>query len=316
MEERDAEQIHLSVLPHETIEFLDIARGGVFIDATLGMGGHAEAILSGNDDTRLVGIDRDPAALAIAGKRLERFGNRFTPVHGNFRDITEVVSQIGLGQVNGIVADLGLSSLQLDTPERGFSFRFDAPLDMRMDPTADTETAADILATYEEKEIADLIYQLGEERVSRRIAKWIVERRDRGEPITTTTELAKLVERAVGKKPKDRIHPATRTFQALRIAVNGEIEILENFMADAVGLLSSGGRIAVITFHSLEDKVIKRSMQKLAGRCFCPPRIPQCICGVTKTINILTKKPVTASEAETNENPRSRSAKLRAAEKI
>ena len=214
------------------------------------------------------------------------------------------------------MADLGVSSLQLDSGSRGFSFRFDAPLDMRMDAGSDGITAAELLAETSEKELADIIYQYGEERASRRIAKWIVEKREAGTPITTTIELAELVRRAVKTSPKDKMHPATRTFQALRIAVNNELEILDTFINDSVGLLKTNGRLAIITFHSLEDRIVKQAFQRLAGRCSCPPRIPQCVCGAAKKVEILTRKPVIATEAEQNENPRSRSAKLRACRKL
>ncbi|HEX9961341.1 MAG TPA: 16S rRNA (cytosine(1402)-N(4))-methyltransferase RsmH, partial [Pyrinomonadaceae bacterium] len=210
----------------------------------------------------------------------------------------------------------GVSSLQLDSETRGFSFRFDAPLDMRMDAESDEETAADLLETLSEFEIARIIYEYGEERFSRKIARWIVERRERGESIKTTGELARLVERAVPRNKKDRIHPATRTFQALRIAVNRELEILEDFVKDSIDILKPDGRFAVISFHSLEDRIIKQTLQKLAGKCFCPPNFPTCVCGAGKRVEILTRKPVVSGEAESQENPRARSAKLRACLKL
>jgi 16S rRNA (cytosine1402-N4)-methyltransferase len=260
----------------------------------------------------VIGIDQDAKAIDKAGTRLARFGERFRAVHANFSDIAEVLEN----KVEGIIADLGVSSLQFDSETRGFSFRFDAPLDMRMDADSDRPTAAELLESLSQDEIANIIYQYGEERLSRRIARRIVERRDGGQPVKTTRELAELVERAVPRNPKLKIHPATRTFQALRIAVNDEIGILEGFLSDSIDLLNESGRMAVITFHSLEDRVVKRTFAKLSGKCSCPPRIPQCICGAVKAVEILTKKPIVPSAEEIDENPRSRSAKLRAVRKL
>lgn len=313
MSANDPERQHTSVLLAEAISFLAPKSGEIFIDATLGLGGHAEAVLS-TENTSLIGIDSDAESIVFAKRRLERFGNRARFVHANFAVIGDV-QVIGNHQVDGIIADLGVSSMQLDTEERGFSFRANAPLDMRMDRTTG-ETAAELLARLSEEEIANLIYRFGEERFSRRVARRIVERRERGEPVTTTEQLAEIVERSVKRSPKDKIHPATRTFQALRIAVNREIDILEGFIADAVKVLKENGRLVIISFHSLEDRIVKQSFQKLSGRCQCPPRIPQCVCGAAKMIEILTRRPVTASEAEIIENPRARSAKLRAARRI
>ena len=206
--------------------------------------------------------------------------------------------------------------MQLDSETRGFSFRHDAPLDMRMDPDAGGPMAAELLATLSQDELANIIYKYGEERASRKIARWIIEKRDAGTPIETTQQLADLVKRAVRTSPKDKIHPATRTFQALRIAVNDELEILDRFISDAVDLLKTDGVLAVITFHSLEDRIVKQAFLRLAGRCQCPPRIPQCVCGAVKKVEILTRKPVIPSASEQTENPRSRSAKLRACRKL
>jgi 16S rRNA (cytosine1402-N4)-methyltransferase len=226
------------------------------------------------------------------------------------------LDEAGEKDVSGVLADLGVSSLQFDTPERGFSFRHDAPLDMRMDASGDEETAAELLERLPEEEIARVIYEYGEERKSRRIARWIVERRERGEPIRTTGELAALVARAVGYKRGDRVHPATRTFQALRIAVNGELEGLDEFVETAVDLLQTRGRLAVISFHSLEDRVVKRALRRLSGQCECGRRIPICACGARRAVEILTRRPVVPSEPELEENPRARSAKLRACSKL
>jgi len=316
MSDRYADQTHLSVLLCESFKVLSPERGGIFIDATLGMGGHSEALLESANDLKVYGIDQDAEAISYASQRLERFGKRFRAFQANFTDIKNIVKSEGLAGVDGVVADLGVSSLQFDSGERGFSFRFDAELDMRMNTDSDDPTAAELLATLTEEEIANVIYQYGEERASRKIARWIVERRSKGDPITTTRDLAALVERAVRKGAKDKIHPATRTFQALRIAVNRELESLEIFLADAIELLKIDGRLAVITFHSLEDRIVKQAFQKMSGKCFCPPRMPICVCGAEKKVEILTRKPILPSEEELKENPRSRSAKLRAVRKI
>lgn len=310
------ENLHTSVLLNETLELLAIRDGGTYVDATLGLGGHAEAILSNYAETRVIGIDQDAAAIVLASKRLAKFGERITFIHANFSDLNRVLNEIGIDKVDGVLADLGVSSLQFDSEERGFSFRFDAPLDMRMNADSDEPTAAGLLATLSQEEIANVIYLYGEERFSRRIARRIVEKRENGEPVTTTKQLVELVERSVRRSPKDKIHPATRTFQALRIAVNHEVEILEKFFIDAVKSLKIEAMFAVITFHSLEDRIAKQTFQKLSGKCFCPPRIPQCMCGATKIVDILTRKPVVPTEIETRENPRSRSAKLRAVRRI
>jgi len=312
----DAKLEHKSVLLVEVLGYLELEGRSIVIDATLGLGGHSEAILQKFDNAIVVGLDQDQAALTFAGERLSKFGNRFRGFHSNFAAISDVAHEAGLQSIDGIIADLGVSSMQLDDASRGFSFRSDAPLDMRMDPTSGGETAADLLATLDEEEIANLIYRYGEERKSRRIAKWIVERRDKGEPIRTTAELASLVQRAVGWSSKEKIHPATRTFQALRIAVNDELGILDKFITDSVDLLKPKGVLCVITFHSLENRIVKQAFQKLSGKCFCPPRIPRCVCGAEKRVEILTRKPVVPTEAEMDANPRSRSAKLRVCRKL
>ncbi|MGB8508382.1 MAG: 16S rRNA (cytosine(1402)-N(4))-methyltransferase RsmH [Pyrinomonadaceae bacterium] len=307
---------HRPVLLQETIRLLAPERGGLFVDATLGLGGHSEAILEASPLVRVFGIDRDPEALTFARERLKRFGERFRAVHANHQELARVMREAGETEACGVLADLGVSSLQFDTAERGFSFRYDAPLDMRMDATSEEETASELLARLPEEEIARIIFEYGEERKSRRIARWIVERRERGEPIETTARLAELVARAVGHKRSDRIHPATRTFQALRIAVNRELEGLGEFVETAVDLLQVQGRLAVISFHSLEDRVVKRTLRRLSGQCECGPRVPVCQCGARKAVEILTRRPVTASDAEMEENARARSAKLRACLKL
>ena len=300
----------------ETIELLAAERGGLFVDCTVGLGGHSEAILQTSREAQVLGIDRDEEALELVRERLTRFGSRFRAVHADFRDITRVLAIAKAGSPRGILADLGVSSLQLDSPSRGFSFRHDASLDMRMDASGGVETAAELLGRLSEVEIAQIIFEFGEERRARRIARWIVERRERGEPISTTRDLAELVARAVGPGKQRRIHPATRTFQALRIAVNRELENLDRFVTDAVDLLAPDGRLAVISFHSLEDRIIKRTFWKLSGRCQCPPRLPQCMCGARKTVEILTRRPIAPREEEITGNPRARSAKLRACTKL
>ncbi len=307
---------HRPVLLHETVQYLAPERGGLFVDATLGLGGHSEAILASAPETRVLGIDRDPEALAHARRRLAQYGARCRFVQANFRELTGVMAETGEREVSGVLADLGVSSLQFDTPARGFSFRHDAPLDMRMNAEGDEETAAELLARLPEAEIARIIFEYGEERRSRRIARWLVERREQGRAVQTTTELAELVARAVGYKRADHIHPATRTFQALRIAVNQELASLREFIETAVDLLQPSGRLCVISFHSLEDRIVKRTLRRLHGRCECDPRLPVCSCGARRVVEILTRRPVTATDAELAVNPRARSAKLRAARKL
>jgi 16S rRNA (cytosine1402-N4)-methyltransferase len=316
MQDIEPEHIHQPVLLHETIQFLNPGGDKLYIDATLGLGGHSEALLTTTPDIRVIGIDQDNDALEMARKRLDRFGDRMTYFQANFSEIANIVATAGQGRPHGVLADLGVSSLQLDNESRGFSFRFDAPLDMRMDADSDDPTAADLLDTLGQDELADVIYGFGEERRSRKIARWIIEKREAGTPIRTTTELADLVRRAVPKNPKDKIHPATRTFQALRIAVNRELEVLEKFISDSVDLLQADGVLAIITFHSLEDRIVKHAFQRQSGKCVCPPRIPRCVCGAEKRVEILTRKPVTATDTEIAGNPRSRSAKLRACRKL
>src|SRR5438132_2048284 len=306
---------HRPVLLRETIELLAAERGGLFVDCTVGLGGHSEAILQASSATQVLALDRDDEALELARERLALYSSRFRAVHADFRELTRVLAKAKIKQARGILADLGLSSWQLDSPSRGFSFRHDAPLDMRMDVSSGDETAAELLGRLSEVEIARIIFEYGEERRARRIARRIVEKRDSGEPIQTTRDLAELVARTVAGKQR-RIHPATRTFQALRIAVNHEIENLDRFVADAVDRLEPDGRLAVISFHSLEDRISKRTFGKLSGRCQCPPRVPQCICGARKAVEILTRRPITPGDEEIAVNPRARSAKLRAGRKL
>jgi 16S rRNA (cytosine1402-N4)-methyltransferase len=307
---------HRPVLLQETLKFLAPERGGFFVDCTVGLGGHSEAILESAKEARVIGIDLDPAALDYATERLAGYGERFRPAHANFREIKEVLRAAGEHDPNGILADLGVSSLQFDSPDRGFSFRFDAPLDMRMDPSSEAETVADLLLRLSEEEIARIIFEFGEERRSRRIARRIVESREQGRAVKTTRELSELVLHSVGGRKWNQIHPATRTFQALRIAVNRELEDLAKFVETAIDLLQPDGRFVVISFHSLEDRIIKRELRRLSGHCECPPRLPVCSCGARQAVEILTRRPVTPGPGELDENPRARSAKLRACSKL
>ena len=309
---------HRPVLLRETLQLLAPERGGLFVDCTLGLGGHSEGILEASPETRVIGIDRDAAALSSARERLTHFGERFRAVHADFRELERILKDLDEPQAAGILADLGVSSLQFDSPTRGFSFRFDAPLDMRMNPTSEEESAADLLRRLPEEEIAAIIFNYGEERNSRRIAKWIVESREQGKPITTTKELADLVARAAGKRKNWHIHPATRTFQALRIAVNRELEGLSGFVTTVVDLLQPDGRFVVISFHSLEDRIMKQELRRLSGYCQCETRgwSDVCSCGARRAVEILTKRPVVPDEVEIDANPRSRSAKLRACRKL
>lgn len=306
---------HRPVLLKETLKFLVPERGGLFIDCTVGLGGHSEAILKSSEFARVIGLDLDPAALSYSRRRLASFGERFHGFQANFREVADVLNREGESEPNGILVDLGVSSLQFDSPERGFSFRFDAPLDMRMDPTSGA-TAADLLQELPETELARIIFEFGEERHSRRIARRIVERREQGKPVTTTKELADLVMAAASAGKRQQIHPATRTFQALRIAVNNELEGLGNFVELAVDLLAPDGRFVGISFHSLEDRILKQELRRLSGHCQCPPRLPVCSCGAREVVEVLTRRPLAPGAREIEENPRARSAKLRAARKL
>jgi 16S rRNA (cytosine1402-N4)-methyltransferase len=290
---------HVPVLVAETVALLDPSRGGLFVDCTVGLGGHAKALLAGGA-TRVIGLDRDTTALAIAADALAEWRDRTELVHADFRDLRPVLAARGIDGIAGGVADLGVSSMQLDAEGRGFSFRRDEPLDMRMDQTQGP-TAADLVAETDEEDLANVIFQYGEERYSRRIARGVVEARRAGR-IATTGQLAQIVRRAVPHKGYQRIDPATRTFQALRIWVNRELDGLDAFLADASRLLSGGARLAVITFHSLEDRIVKHAFRALAAG--------------EEALRVLTRKPVVPGEAEVARNPRARSAKLRAIERL
>jgi len=307
---------HRPVLLHETIDLLAPRPGATVVDGTLGAAGHAYALLEAvGPDGRLFGIDRDLEALEIARARLAAFGDRFTPLHGRHEDLTRLLRDAGVFACHAMLFDLGVSSMQLDRPERGFSFRHDAVLDMRMDASRG-ESAADLLARIEESDLRRIIFRWGEEKRSGAIARAIVRERER-RPLVRTAQLAELVERVAGPAARRwRIHPATRTFQALRIAVNGEIEGLEQLVKDAVATLPRGGRLAVISYHSLEDRAIKTAMRALANRCSCPRKLPVCGCGKKNLIRVLTRRPIRPGDKEIDRNPRSRSARLRVAERL
>ncbi|HJZ68048.1 MAG TPA: 16S rRNA (cytosine(1402)-N(4))-methyltransferase RsmH [Blastocatellia bacterium] len=321
------DDLHEPVLLEEVIRWLQPQQGGLFVDCTVGVGGHARAILDASVQTRVIGIDRDPQALAVARERLALFEERVQLVHANFGEIATILEQAGVNQARGVLADLGVSSLQLQRSERGFSFTCDAPLDMRMDQTS-SPTAADLVNQLSEQELANLIFEHGEERGARKIARRVVQERDR-QPITTTKQLADIVVRGLNVPGRWRIHPATRTFQALRIAVNDELESLERFIPDAISVLAHGGRLAIISFHSLEDRIVKRSFLRESGRCLCEPqRWPSrpeqrgsdegiCErCGARRRVTILTRKPVRPTAEEIGRNPRSRSSLLRVCERL
>ena len=306
---------HLSVLPDEVIGFLEPTDGKTYLDGTLGGGGHSALILEQAPGAFLIGIDRDQAALAAAGARLAAYSNHITLIHGNFADTAGHLSRLGVTELDGFILDLGVSSHQLDTRERGFSFQQDAPLDMRMD-TSSGETAADMVNELPEVELERIISQYGEERWAKRIASFIVKERAEA-AITTTFRLVDIIKGAVPKaKWDERIHPATRTFQALRIAVNTELDSLERGMRAALDLLKPGGRGVIISFHSLEDRIVKHIFREYAEGCTCPRQLPVCVCGNHPRVRILTGRPATATETETENNPRARSAKLRAIEKL
>ena len=310
--------MHKPVLLDETIQALQPTPNGVYIDGTIGAGGHAEAILKASTPGgRLFGFDRDESALALAKQRLADYGNRVRLFHSNFDQLEQAAEIYQIPPADGILLDLGVSSMQLDQPDRGFSFQVDAPLDMRMDRTLQ-QTAADLVNTLSQTELADLIYQCGEERRSRRIAKAIVEAR----PILGTKALADIISKATytgggrTRRKKSKIHPATRTFQALRIAVNDELGSLERVLPQTIRLLKPAGRLAVISFHSLEDRIVKLYFQQESQDCICPPEQIICTCGHRATVRVITRKPIGPTSKEIDENPRARSAKLRVVELI
>ncbi len=302
---------HVSVLLEETIEGLNIRPDGIYADGTLGGGGHASEVAARlTDGGRLIGIDQDADAIAAATERLKPFGDRVTIVRDNYVNMKHVLADLGIEAVDGICLDLGVSSYQLDTAERGFSYMEDAPLDMRMDRRAD-RTAADLVNDCTEQELFRIIRDYGEDRFAKNIAKHIVKARER-KAIRTTGELADIIRGAIPMKIQvTGGHPAMRTFQALRIALNGELQVLEDSIDEMIGLLKPGGRICIITFHSLEDRIVKNGFRRNESPCTCPPGFPVCVCGKKSRGTVITKKPILPTEEETEENPRSRSAKLR-----
>jgi 16S rRNA (cytosine1402-N4)-methyltransferase len=307
---------HVSVLLHETVNALEIKKDGIYVDATLGGGGHSAMICSKlGEEGRLIGIDVDEAAVKAAHERLSEYRDKITIVNDNFSNIYNILCDLNISGIDGALIDLGVSSYQLDTEERGFSYNKDAPLDMRMGKNAET-SAYEIVNSYLEIEIADIIYKYGEERWARRIAEFISEHRDE-KPIETTGELVEIIKKAIpASARREGPHPAKRTFQALRIAVNNELDIIKPAIEELVDSLNPGGRIAVITFHSLEDRIVKETYSSLSKGCTCPSQFPICICGKEPLVKIINKKPILPSDDEVSLNPRSRSAKLRIAEKL
>ena len=306
---------HVSVLLEECIEGLNIRPDGIYVDGTLGGAGHSSRIAAKLTTGRLIGIDRDPVALEAAGKRLEPWKDRVTLVHSNFCEIASVLKQLKIDGVDGILLDLGVSSPQLDDGARGFSYMADAPLDMRMN-NQDTLTAHTVVNTWPYEELRRILYAYGEERYAPQIASAICRRREAA-PIETTLELVDVIRSAMPPSAlREKQHPAKRSFQAIRIAVNDELGSVEKVMTDAVGCLNPRGRMAVITFHSLEDRIVKNGMAEAAKGCPCPPNFPVCVCGNKPKVKLVTRKPITSTQKELDENPRARSAKLRVCEKL
>ncbi len=304
--------VHKPVMLREVLAALNVQLGGRYVDCTVGAGGHATAIMDAAlPGGSLVGMDRDPEALAQASTQLERFGSNVRLVQGDYSKVGEVCRELTFVPVHGVLLDLGLSSLQLEESERGFSFQREGPLDMRFDPDQEL-TAEHIVNGYDERELVDVLQRFGEEPRARRIAKRIIERR----PLRTTTELAKVVEEAVGGRVRRQSHPATRTFQALRIAVNQELLSLADALPEAYGLLGDLGRLAVLSYHSLEDRIVKLFIQRESRDCICPPKQPACTCGHTAGLRQISHGAVRPSPEEIADNPRSRSARLRVAERL
>lgn len=313
----DPGSIHKTVLLHEVVEFIAPKPGGRYLDGTLGMGGHTQGIIeAANGEATVLGLDRDAEALELAGQRLAPFGDRVIRAHINFGAFERAMDEVGWDRLDGAVLDLGVSSLQLDRGERGFSFLHDGPLDMRMDPGSGLPPAKALVARASHGELARIIREFGDEPLAGKIASAILRARAK-EEITTTAQLAHIVEMAYppDRRRQARNHPATRTFQALRVAVNRELDELNEFLARIAHRLNPGARVAILSFHSLEDRAVKRSFASQEKGCTCPPRQPVCTCGGEQTLKVLTKKPLAASEAETESNVRSRSAKLRVAER-
>ena len=306
---------HVSVLLAECIENLNIRPDGVYVDGTLGLGGHSYEIASRLREGRLIGIDRDPSAIERAGKRLEPFRDRITLVHGNFGDVAQILDELGIAGVDGMLFDLGVSSPQLDEAERGFSYMLEAPLDMRMDSTA-ALSAYEVVNTWSEERLNRILWDYGEERYARRITAAILAAREKA-PIQSTAELVEIIKGAMPAAAlREKQHPAKRSFQAIRIAVNDELGEVERMMETAPDKLNPGGRLCVISFHSLEDRIVKTGIARRENGCTCPREAPICTCGFVRTLRSVSRKPILPSEEEIERNPRSRSAKLRVAERV
>ena len=306
---------HVSVLLEECIDALNIKPDGIYVDGTLGGAGHSSRIAAKLTTGRLIGIDRDPVALKAAGERLAPYGDRVTLVHSNFADMDSALKDLGISGVDGILLDLGVSSPQLDDGQRGFSYMADAPLDMRMN-SEDTLDAKQVVNQWSYEELKRILYDYGEERYAPRIASAICKRREE-KPIETTLELVDIIRGAMPAAAlREKQHPAKRSFQAIRIAVNDELGSVERVMERAVPCLNPGGRLAVITFHSLEDRIVKNAMAKAAKGCTCPPEFPVCVCGKKPQVKLVTRKPIISGDEELERNPRARSAKLRVCEKL
>ena len=306
---------HISVLLNECLDGLNIKEDGIYVDGTLGGAGHSSQIAKRLTTGRLIGIDRDPIALKAAGERLKPYADRVTLVHSNFCEIDKVLDDLGIGGVDGVLLDLGVSSPQLDDGDRGFSYMVDAPLDMRMD-NSDPITAHTVVNTWSYEELRRILFDYGEERYAPQIAANICRRREEN-PINTTLELVDVIRSAMPAAAlREKQHPAKRSFQAIRIAVNDELGAVHKVMDAAIPRLNPGGRLAIITFHSLEDRIVKNGMADAAKGCTCPPNFPVCVCGKKPQVKLITRKPVVAGSEELEQNPRSRSAKLRVCEKI
>lgn len=306
---------HISVLLNECIDNLNITPDGIYVDGTMGGGGHSLEIAKRLTTGRLICIDQDPNAHETAGKRLAEYKDRITFVRDNFGNIANILDSLGIEKIDGMLLDIGVSSHQLDEAERGFSYQQDAPLDMRMNPDRPF-SAYDVVNGYDEDELDRVIFTYGEERWARRIAQFIVKERE-AKPIETTGELVDIIKKAVPKGArKDGPHPAKRTFQAIRIEVNGELEVLQRAIDDVAARLAVGGRLCIITFHSLEDRIVKEAFRKQENPCICPPQFPVCVCGKKPLGRVITRKPILPSKEELEENPRSRSAKLRVLEGV
>ena len=314
MDDMEKDYGHKPVLLEECLEALAVRPEGIYLDGTLGRAGHSLEILRRLTTGRLIGVDRDLAAIEAARERLAEFGDRVTLVRGNFSDLGDILQNLGIVGVDGMLFDLGVSSPQLDEPRRGFSYMHDAPLDMRMDETAALD-AFQVVNTWSYEELRRILFEYGEERYAPQIARAVVRARE-DKPVGTTGELAELIRSAMPSKAlREKQHPAKRSFQAIRIAVNGELDALPPMLDAAAEALLPGGRLAVITFHSLEDRIVKQRLRELATVCTCPPEFPVCVCGKKPKLKLVTRKPVTSGPAELEENPRARSAKLRAAER-